>query len=288
MIIALRARIRPFRPRQQILACSHPSMPTGGDLKRASQFERERRQAARDAYFAPYAKPGQKSSAVRSGGGKAHGGGKASHLYTDDNPATTLHGTGFKDAATARHTIELVSQRSLLYQFQTMNTMFHRAKHHPSSASNLNIQAAMEVFEYWLKHTYPAAKHEKPQRKYPLPKTRSVIEVFMPMISQKASELGINLRWTERYLSIEHKGKRLANVLMDNSMPWEQDLAIVRQHGLDGVIDQDFGGLIPKKDDGRLWKDGRVPSDIHLRLLAYAYSPAMAELEKATTNSFGE
>lgn len=29
---------------------------------------------------------------------------KQSHLYTDDNPETTLHGTGFKDAATANKT----------------------------------------------------------------------------------------------------------------------------------------------------------------------------------------
>lgn len=29
---------------------------------------------------------------------------KTSHLYTDDNPETTLHGTGFKDAATAHKT----------------------------------------------------------------------------------------------------------------------------------------------------------------------------------------
>lgn len=29
---------------------------------------------------------------------------KASHLFTDDNPATTLPGTGFKDADTATNT----------------------------------------------------------------------------------------------------------------------------------------------------------------------------------------
>jgi hypothetical protein len=50
--------------------------------------------------------------------------GKDSHLYTDDNPETTLHGTGFKDTEAAKHTIELVSKRSLTYQFQTINTMY--------------------------------------------------------------------------------------------------------------------------------------------------------------------
>lgn len=39
---------------------------------------------------------------------------KQSHLYTDDNPETTLHGTGFKDAATAEKTSKYKScfQRS--------------------------------------------------------------------------------------------------------------------------------------------------------------------------------
>ena len=35
--------------------------------------------------------------------------GKNSHLYTDDNPSTTLHGTGFRDAETANNTLSLIS-----------------------------------------------------------------------------------------------------------------------------------------------------------------------------------
>lgn len=52
-----------------------------------------------------------------------------SHLYTDDNPESTLHGTGFSSAETAERTIKLVSKRSRLYQFQVINTMYNRAKH---------------------------------------------------------------------------------------------------------------------------------------------------------------
>lgn len=40
---------------------------------------------------------------------------KASHLYTDDNPETTLTGTGFKDAATAINTSK--SQRTSSVSF---------------------------------------------------------------------------------------------------------------------------------------------------------------------------
>lgn len=37
---------------------------------------------------------------------------KDSHLYTDDNPETTLQGTGFKDQATANNTSESFRSRS--------------------------------------------------------------------------------------------------------------------------------------------------------------------------------
>ena len=82
---------------------------------------------------------------------------KDSHLYTDDNPSTTIHGTGFKDEATAHKTLDLIKNRSLTYQFQTVNTMFYRAKHHPSmkkgisgGAGTKGMEEAMAIFREWL------------------------------------------------------------------------------------------------------------------------------------------
>lgn len=133
----------PCRLRSNSVLCQNPVMPKAGKPKSEST------RTSPSSFFLPYTKDGEKAPTGKSKTGKD------SHLYTDDNPTTTLKGTGFKDAATAKNTIELVSQRSLLYQFQTINTMYYRAKHHPHSASNLNMQAAMDVFEHWLKHTYP-------------------------------------------------------------------------------------------------------------------------------------
>ena len=90
---------------------------------------------------------------------------KDSHLYTDDNPTTTIHGTGFKDKAAAERTLDLIKERSLIYQFQTVNTMYNRAKHHPAmkkkiegSAGTADMRQAMEVFKNWLDVTYPAER----------------------------------------------------------------------------------------------------------------------------------
>jgi len=200
--------------------------------------------------------------------------GKDSHLYTDDNPTTTLKGTGFKDAPTAENTISLVSKRSLLYQFQTINTMYHRANHHPHSGDNADMQAAMKIFRTWLDETYPRLRSE--QTEFPLLK-KGVVELYLPRIRELAGKLGIDSRWAEMYVELP-KGKRLANVLMDETNPAEADLARVRQDVLEGIVEGN-GGDIPEKDDPGLWSaDGKSLSEMHLKCIAYGFSPCKTEV----------
>lgn len=192
--------------------------------------------------------------------------GKASHLYTDDNPATTLHGTGFKDAATANKTIDLVSKRSLTYQFQTINTMFHRAKHHPRSQDNENMQAAMAVFRVWLDETYPAAKSS--QRDFKPVLSRELVENFAPYVRRMD---GIDTKWMEKYIETP-KGKRLANTLMDDAQPEEADLERYRRDRLGELADKRQLG------DGEeaFWIQGEEKnglSEWHWRCVSLAWSP---------------
>ncbi|KAI7204465.1 hypothetical protein KC340_g14738, partial [Hortaea werneckii] len=177
---------------------------------------------------------------------------KTSHLYTDDNPATTIHGTGFKDAAAAHRTLDLIRTRSLTYQFQTVNTMFHRASHHPamkkkpassssSSGSNGNSQQGMEeamsIFRHWLDDTYPAAKSSLRAGGFKPLLSKPLVEKYLPLIlssassSSQLSEAGAPddsdkdaKAFAQRYVHLA-KGKRLGNVLLDDGDPtgldWE-------------------------------------------------------------------
>ncbi|KAI7553207.1 hypothetical protein KC331_g1380, partial [Hortaea werneckii] len=182
-----------------------------------------------------------------------------SHLYTDDNPSTTIHGTGFKDAATAHHTLDLIKNRSLTYQFQTVNTMFHRASHHPamkktstsSSDSNGNSQQgmkeAMAIFRHWLDETYPAAKSALRAGGFKPLLSKPLVEKYLPLILSSASSSSSSPSsgaagagapnddddndndndakvFAQRYINLA-KGKRLGNVLLDDGDPtgldWE-------------------------------------------------------------------
>ena len=72
-----------------------------------------------------------------------------SKLYADDHPTTSLKGTGFKDAITAKKTLKLIMMRSSKYQYDVVNTMYNRAKYHPYQTPEM--REAMKVFDEWLK-----------------------------------------------------------------------------------------------------------------------------------------
>lgn len=60
---------------------------------------------------------------------------KQSHLYTDDNPETTLKGTGFKDAETANKT----SKSKILLRYERRRSV--QCTWRPSSRSLQSCQA---------------------------------------------------------------------------------------------------------------------------------------------------
>ena len=187
---------------------------------------------------------------------------KASHLYSDDNPETTLHGTGFKDAATAQKTLELVWKRSITYQFQTINTMFYRAKNHPHSKGNKDIEAAMEVFRTWLDETYPKAKEDRKDFK-PLLSKKTVAK-YLDVITKAK----VDASFAQVYVDLPPK-KRLANVLVDEKHPEEPDWEKTREEKL-VELTKDKG---EKPSDDDLWEGEKTPSTWHLQCIAWAWSP---------------
>jgi hypothetical protein len=71
-------------------------------------------------------------------------------LYSDDNPKTTLKGTGFKDEKKAKETLELIKNKDIVYQKQVLNTLINRAKYHPHQTKEM--KDAIKIFqEYYQK-----------------------------------------------------------------------------------------------------------------------------------------
>ena len=206
--------------------------------------------------------------------------GKNSHLYTDDNPSTTLHGTGFRDAETANSTLSLISKRSLTYQFQTVNTLYHRAQNHPSikkakdsDDGPAGIRDALAIFKTWLDETYPASKAAlrvgggfKPLL------SKTVVTKIMPALEANKAKIGSDaLEFATLYTSLP-KNRRLGNVLLDDEKPGEADWEVKRYEALAAIVPED-------KEESKSWDkvelwDGEGGLSIeHLELVAWAWSP---------------
>ncbi|TKX25270.1 hypothetical protein C1H76_2503 [Elsinoe australis] len=197
---------------------------------------------------------------------------KASHLYTDDNPATTLHGTGFKDKATALHTLELVSQRSLTYQFQTINTMLYRAKGHAHKTDG--IKDAISVFQDWV-DGYKERKGAL--RSFPLlskPKVKAYLEAWEAdeygNVGKDVKGLKDAKEFAKMYVDLGAR-KRLGNTLVDMEKPGGEDWEIRRYKRLCDIVEENR-----EWDVGELWVDERerIPTGEHLRLILWGWSPS--------------
>jgi hypothetical protein len=207
--------------------------------------------------------------------------GKDSHLYTDDNPATTLHGTGFKDAATANNTLELISKRSLTYQFQTINTLFHRARNHPSvkkaktpDQAPAGINEALEIFKTWLDETYPASKAALRAAGFKPLLSKTLVGKHLENINAAKDDAKVDSEaadFASLYVNLP-KNRRLGNVLVDDEKPSEADWEVRRYEALDRLVpegDEDGKGWAEE----RLW-DGKGGLSVeHLNLVAWGWSP---------------
>ena len=77
-------------------------------------------------------------------------------LYSNNHPNTTIHGLGFKDAATAKKSIKTLQQKvnsgeiTKIRMMQTINTLLQRAKYHPYITKNM--QQAIKIFCKWMKN----------------------------------------------------------------------------------------------------------------------------------------
>jgi hypothetical protein len=250
------------------------SKPSKQDESKPKSKPKSQSQSSKETSDDDNAKPAAKGATRKDTG-------KDSHLYTDDNPSTTLRGTGFKDAATANHTLELISKRSLTYQFQTINTLYHRANNHPSvkkaktpDQAPAGINEALEIFKTWLDETYPASKASLRAAGFKPLLSKTFVGKHLENINAAKSDGLIEPEaadFASLYVSLA-KNRRLGNVLLDDGKPGEADWEVRRYEALDRLVPEgDEDGKGWAKD--RLWDSEGGLSAEHLNLVAWGWSP---------------
>ncbi len=196
-------------------------------------------------------------------------------LYNDLHPDKSLKNTGFKDSATANHTINLISKRSLRYQFDVINTMYNRAKYHPHITDDM--KKAMAVFKKWLKN-YSKLKKEE-DKKYPwlslktIAKYEKIAELYG--VSEVARGLKKGTRtdygFLEMYKKVGGKANKLQYIPVRKNKSDGQDYYSYRISFLNSRM-----GQIKHSKTPLYYTEGKfkgMPTKQHIILIMHAYSP---------------
>ncbi len=196
-------------------------------------------------------------------------------LYNDVHPENSLKNTGFKNKNTANHTINLVSKRSLRYQFDVINTMYNRAKYHPHITDDM--KKAMSSFKKWLKN-YSRMKNAE-DKKYPwlslktIAKYEKIAELYG--VSEVARGLKKGTRTDEGFLAmykkVGGKASKLQYIPVRKNKPESQDYWSYRISFLNSRM-----GQIKHAKTPLYYTEGKfkgLPTKQHIILIMHGYSP---------------
>ena len=182
----------------------------------------------------------------------------------------TVPGLGFKDKEKALDTLKVLEGRDPDYQKLAIKGLIGRAKRTltltKAEDKLQNIKDAMDVFEKWLQN-FEKMDLGKENRPYlPLPTIKILSSLFnkYKVQDQKAKE------FLEAYKKVGGDYKHLRTVASGEDEPtWD----IVRNTHLKKIV--------KKIDDTKpdMWDDD-LPTENHLELIMWAYSPDAAKIKK--------
>ena len=157
--------------------------------------------------------------------------------------------------------------------------MYNRAKHHPAfkkavsgSAGTSDMREAMEIFKEWLDVTYPAGKAALRAEGFKPLMSKKCVERYLGTIEGSEGVSEMAKKFATVYVNLP-KGKKLGNVLVDDSKPTEADWERRRYDALNALVPAGKEGSKEEWKLSELWKDDRSVSEGHLEMIAWGWSP---------------
>jgi hypothetical protein len=198
-----------------------------------------------------------------------------SSLYENLHPNKSLKNTGYKNKNIALKTIKLIKKRSLKYQFDVINTMYNRAKHHPYK--NKDMENAMKIFNKWLKNYNKLKKIE--EKKYPwisldkINKYEKIAEIYN--VSKVARGIIKGTKTDEGFLkmykNVNGKSYKLQYIPVKKNKKNGQDYWSYRISFLNSRLGQMKKAKTPLYYEDGLYKG--LPTKQHIILILHGYSP---------------
>ncbi|XP_044743545.1 uncharacterized protein LOC123305784 [Chrysoperla carnea] len=186
----------------------------------------------------------------------------------DDNPKkSTTHiignveGKGFKDKATALKTLQILKGRDPLYQYRSILTLKTSCRSALRRVKNpqkkKNLEEALEVFHKWIANYRKKDLGSQTNLYIPV----STLERFMPLLNH----YNIENEFLDVYIK-KCKGdhKRLREIKGEK---YDKTWDIVRNAEIKKLKKQS------EENEERLWTEDMIPSEIHAKMISWAYSP---------------
>lgn len=196
------------------------------------------------------------------------GWGTGGQLFGSETTETTFQGAGFKDKDKALETIQLLEGRDITFQFQIINSMYHRAKviqkrtKDPEKVRNLT--EAIETFEKWI-DDYKSHSRAKENFTYlPL----DVVEAFQPL----AEKYGISSKFLEAYRQAEGDLKKVRVLKANDEITWD----VERNKNLKPLAEAVKEAALYRTEENVRG----LPTREHVELVMWGYSPEPSKLKK--------
>ncbi|XP_063231687.1 uncharacterized protein LOC134536084 [Bacillus rossius redtenbacheri] len=218
--------------------------------------------------------------AAEGDAGKRGSGWSGGQLFGSETTETTFQGAGFKDKDKALETIRLLEGRDVSFQFQIINSMYHRAKvilKRTKDAEKVkNLTEAVETFDAWL-NDYRA--HSRAKENFPyLP--LDVVEGYDKLAERygiKQPENGTP-SFLQVYRSAEGDLKKLRVLKVDKdddaSVTWD----VHRNRNLKHVSERIRAEHLPLYETDLQYRG--LPSREHVEMVMWGYSPEPTKVKK--------
>lgn len=212
------------------------------------------------------------------------------HLFTDDNPESTVPNTGFANKEIVLKTLKDMEHRDIVYQFQVINTMYHRGlsvvKQTKDDGKKRDINEGLSLYKKWLSN-YKSQDRKKEMHPYLSLDVVNELEALAEYydISRKARGLDTSTKSDKGFLQVyrEVKGneKMLRTIPIKASNPggitWDKyrNQYLTRRKT-----------MLKNAGYGLYHTSGELkglPTKLHVNMIMWGYSP---DKKKISSNGY--
>ena len=204
-------------------------------------------------------------------------------LFSDNYPEFTVPNTGFKNEKTALNTIKLMKNRDITYQFQVINTMYHRGlvviKQTKDKKKQLDLKKGNQIFKKWIKEYH--SKNRKNEMWHYLKvdvinKMEALAEHYN--ISRKARGLEKSTKSDKGFLEVYREVKGNLKALRTYPIKKSKKNGQTWDRHRNDFCNRRYNMI--KSHNHKLYDNNGLPTKMHTNMIMWGCTPDVKNIQK--------